>query len=169
MTNGWGRSGNRQPDQERNAVPTSPNTRLRALLAEADWSGAQLAAALRHAAAEHGQQLSCDRSAVSRWLSSTTPPPGRVRVAAGGALTLRLRAPAERQARTLTRARLAETLLAQGHLDAALPHWRTFLDEVPSLHSTRVTRRLHDMRRLLNPHRRHPGTAELLARAATVP
>ncbi len=87
-----------------------------------------------------------------------------------GALTasLRLRTPAERQARTLTRARLAETLLAQGHLDAALHHWRTVLDEAPSLHSTRVTRRLHTMRRLLNPHRRHAGTAEFLAQAAGV-
>ena len=89
---------------------------------------------------------------------------------ATGALTasLRLRTPAERQARTLTRARLAETLLAQGHLDAALHHWQTFLDEVPSLHSTRVTRRLHDMRRRLKPHRRRPGTAELLDRAAVL-
>ncbi|WP_055533940.1 hypothetical protein [Streptomyces graminilatus] len=87
---------------------------------------------------------------------------------ATGALSasLRLRAPAELQAGTLTRARLAETLLARGHLDAALTHWHTFLAEAPSLHSIRVTRRLHDMRRLLNPHRRHPGTAELLARAA---
>lgn len=89
-------------------------------------------------------------------------------VGATGALTasLRLRTPAERQARTLTRARLAETLLAQGHLDAALTHWQTFLGEAPTLHSTRVTRRLQDMRRLLHPHRRHHGTAQLLTHAA---
>ncbi|WP_405575633.1 hypothetical protein OG317_36875 [Streptomyces sp. NBC_01167] len=56
-------------------MPKTPNTRLWALLEEADWSGAQLAAALRHLASEHGQQLACDRSMVSRWLSGTTPRP----------------------------------------------------------------------------------------------
>ncbi|MEU9764054.1 hypothetical protein AB0D98_30990 [Streptomyces sp. NPDC047987] len=56
-------------------MPKTPNTRLRTLLAEADWSGAQLAAALRQVAAEHGRQLACDRSMVSRWLSGTTPRP----------------------------------------------------------------------------------------------
>ncbi|MFI1377633.1 hypothetical protein ACH4UY_37315 [Streptomyces longwoodensis] len=82
--------------------------------------------------------------------------------------SLRLRTPAERQAAILTRARLAETLLAQGHLDAALGHWQTFLDEAPALHPTRVRRRLHDMRRLLNPHRRHPGSAQMLAQAVAL-
>ncbi|MFF3732064.1 hypothetical protein ACFYXM_17500 [Streptomyces sp. NPDC002476] len=87
---------------------------------------------------------------------------------AADALTasLRLRAPAEHQAGVLTRARLAETLLAQGHLDAALVHWHKFLDDYPTLHSHRVTRRLYTMRHLLNPHSRHASTARLLARAA---
>lgn len=80
--------------------------------------------------------------------------------------SLRLRTPAERQASALTRARLAEILLAQGHLDAALPHWQTFLDDYPTLHSTRTTRRLHAMRQLLNPHSRHHAAAQLLSRAA---
>ncbi|MFB7919167.1 hypothetical protein [Streptomyces sp. NPDC056061] len=90
------------------------------------------------------------------------------RTGAAEALTasLRLRAPAERQASILTRARLAETLLAQGHLDAALVHWHKFLDDYPALHSHRVTRRLYTMRHLLNPHRRHASTARLLARAS---
>nr|WP_239149096.1 hypothetical protein [Streptomyces sp. SID12501] len=89
---------------------------------------------------------------------------------ATGALTasLRLRTPAEHQARTLTRARLAETLLTQGHLDAALTHWQTFLDDYPTLHSTRTTRRLEAMRRLLNPHRRHRTTAHILTQAASI-
>ncbi|WP_030688873.1 tetratricopeptide repeat protein [Streptomyces sp. NRRL B-1347] len=87
---------------------------------------------------------------------------------AAGALktSLRLRTPTERQAATLTRARLAETLLTQGQLDAALTHWQTFLDDYPTLHSTRVRRRLDAMCSLLHPYRRHPGTAELLAHAA---
>ncbi|MEV3855316.1 hypothetical protein AB0J38_13430 [Streptomyces sp. NPDC050095] len=92
------------------------------------------------------------------------------RTGATGALTasLRLRTSAERQARTLTRARLAESLLGQGHLDAALTHWQAFLDDYPTLHSTRVTRRLEDMRRRLHPHRRHRDTAQLLAQAAAL-
>ncbi|WP_327358003.1 hypothetical protein [Streptomyces sp. NBC_01304] len=92
------------------------------------------------------------------------------RAGATGALTtsLRLRTPTERQASVLTRARLAEILLAQGHLDAALTHWQTFLDDYPTLRSTRVTRRLETMRRLLNPHSRHHATTQLLTRAANL-
>ncbi|MFJ2738114.1 hypothetical protein ACIO3O_00440 [Streptomyces sp. NPDC087440] len=82
--------------------------------------------------------------------------------------SLRLRSPAEGQARTLTRARLAESLLGQGHLDAALTHWQTFLDEAPGLHSLRIGRCLDAMRRLLNPHRHHRATAQLLTHAAAL-
>lgn len=82
--------------------------------------------------------------------------------------SLRLRSPAERQAATLTRARLAESCLTQGHLDTAVTHWQAFLDSYPALHSARVAGRLSAMRRLLHPHRRHRGTAQLLARAATL-
>ncbi|MGW2184447.1 hypothetical protein [Streptomyces sp. NPDC001719] len=84
------------------------------------------------------------------------------------ATSLRLRTPAERLATTLTEARLAETLLAQGHLEAALPHWHAFLATYPLLHSTRTARRLDAMRRLLRPHSRHHATAKLLAQAATL-
>ncbi|MFJ2745642.1 hypothetical protein ACIO3O_38955 [Streptomyces sp. NPDC087440] len=80
--------------------------------------------------------------------------------------SLRLRTPPERHATALTRARLAEILLAQGHLDAALEHWETFLHDCPTLHSALVQRKIQNMRRLLHPHRRHLPTARLLTRAA---
>ncbi|MGW2090103.1 tetratricopeptide repeat protein [Streptomyces sp. NPDC001880] len=79
---------------------------------------------------------------------------------------LRLRTPGEYHARTLTQARLAETLLFQGHLEEALPHWQAFLDDYPSLHSTRATRRLDLMRQRLCPHQRHPAALALLTRGA---
>ncbi|MGW6412652.1 hypothetical protein ACWF95_36555 [Streptomyces vinaceus] len=82
--------------------------------------------------------------------------------------SLRLRTPAERQATALTRARLAETLLAQGHLDAALTHWHTFLHDYHLLDSAPAHRRLLDMRRRLLPYRRHPATASLLNQAASL-
>ncbi|MFI1963157.1 hypothetical protein ACH429_03290 [Streptomyces pathocidini] len=56
-------------------MPNPPNDRLRALLAECDWNTAQLAAAVRAVADQHGQNLHCDRSTVSRWLSGTRPRP----------------------------------------------------------------------------------------------
>lgn len=89
---------------------------------------------------------------------------------ATGALTasLRRRTPAEHHSSTLTQARLAETLLAQGHLDAALTHWQTFLDSYPTLHSRRATRRLHAMHRHLTPHTRHQAAAQLLSRATAL-
>ncbi|MER5770968.1 hypothetical protein [Streptomyces sp. NPDC001985] len=84
-----------------------------------------------------------------------------------GALTdsLRARTPGERHARTLTHARLAETQLRLGHLDAALPHWDAFLEAYPSLDSVRAARRLAALRRQLRPHRAYPAAAGLLARA----
>lgn len=90
--------------------------------------------------------------------------------AAAGALTtsLRLRTSKERRARLLTHARLAETHLRLGHLDAALPHWQTFLDHYPALHSAAAARRFTAMRGQLRPHRRNPAAATLLARAAAL-
>ncbi|WP_328550885.1 helix-turn-helix transcriptional regulator [Streptomyces sp. NBC_00366] len=79
--------------------------------------------------------------------------------------SLRHRTPDERRATTLTRARLAETLLAQGHLDAATVHWQAFLDTYPLLHSARATRHLDTMRQLLRPHSRHHTAAHLLTQA----
>ncbi|MFC9856284.1 MULTISPECIES: hypothetical protein [unclassified Streptomyces] len=90
------------------------------------------------------------------------------RGAAVRALTASLghRTPAERLASAITRARLAETLLAQGHLDAATVHWRAFVETYPLLHSVAVGRRLDAMRRLLRPHARHHTAARLLAETA---
>ncbi|QCX82800.1 hypothetical protein C9F11_46250 (plasmid) [Streptomyces sp. YIM 121038] len=82
--------------------------------------------------------------------------------------SLRLRTPTERHARALTQARLGETLLAQGHLDAALTHWTHFLDAYPHLSSLRATRHLHTMRQLLTPHQRHRPTGHLLDSALTL-
>ncbi|MEU9187997.1 hypothetical protein AB0D14_26350 [Streptomyces sp. NPDC048484] len=92
------------------------------------------------------------------------------RAAAVSALasSLRVRTPEERHAEALTRASLAETLLSQGQLEAALKHWDLFLDTCAGLHSARAVRRLHTLRRLLHPHRRHRATAALLARAAAL-
>ncbi|NGO71363.1 hypothetical protein [Streptomyces boncukensis] len=76
--------------------------------------------------------------------------------------SLRHRTPTERLATALTRARLSETLLAHGHLEAATPHWQAFLDTYSLLHSVRATRRLSTMRQLLRPHSRHHTVAHLL-------
>ncbi|MFE7275226.1 helix-turn-helix domain-containing protein [Streptomyces sp. NPDC057623] len=82
--------------------------------------------------------------------------------------SLRHRTTDERRAATLTRARLAETLLVQGHLDAAMVHWQAFLDTYPLLHSARATRSLDAMRQLLRPHSRHHTAAHLLAQATGI-
>ncbi|MDK1475883.1 hypothetical protein QNO07_21110 [Streptomyces sp. 549] len=79
--------------------------------------------------------------------------------------SLRRRTSAERHARVLTHAGLADIRLSQGHLEAALAHWHVFLDDYPHLDSVRATRRLAAMRRRLVPHRRHRPTAALLDRA----
>ncbi|MEV5376767.1 hypothetical protein AB0L26_12440 [Streptomyces nondiastaticus] len=56
-------------------MPPTPDSPLRHLLAQAGWSHAQLAAAVRAVAAENGQALACDRSAVARWAHGTRPRP----------------------------------------------------------------------------------------------
>lgn len=81
------------------------------------------------------------------------------------AVSLRMRAPGENHARALSRARLAETRLRLGHLDAALLHWQAFLDDCRILRSARAARRLRTMRQHLRPHRRRPAVAALLHRA----
>ncbi|MFG3399358.1 hypothetical protein [Streptomyces parvus] len=87
-----------------------------------------------------------------------------------GALTLslRLRTEGEQRARTLTHARLAETHLRLGHLETALTHWRTFLDNYPALHSAAAERRVAALRQHLRPHRRHSAAAALLAQAGAL-
>ncbi len=80
--------------------------------------------------------------------------------------SLRARTPTEHRARVLTRARLAETFLRQGHLEQAVHHWQGFLTACPTLRSSHVSLRLNLMRRHLRPHSRHPAAASLLAQAA---
>jgi tetratricopeptide (TPR) repeat protein len=53
----------------------APNGRLRGLLAEAGWSGRQLAAAVNAAGREIRLDLHYDRTAVTHWLSGTKPRP----------------------------------------------------------------------------------------------
>lgn len=52
-----------------------PNRRLREMLREADWSGAQLASAVNTLGEEAGVPLHYDRTAVSHWLGGTRPRP----------------------------------------------------------------------------------------------
>jgi hypothetical protein len=52
-----------------------PNLRLRDALAEAGWTGQQLATAVDAAGAETGLSLSYDRTSVAHWLSGTRPRP----------------------------------------------------------------------------------------------
>ncbi|MFH8983679.1 hypothetical protein [Streptomyces varsoviensis] len=63
------------------------------------------------------------------------------------AASARHRAPGQRRAHVLTQARLAETLLSMGLVEASCSHWHAFLDEYPHLHSEQADRalgRLHE-------------------------
>ncbi|GLW73724.1 Tat pathway signal protein [Kitasatospora phosalacinea] len=53
--------------------PRRPNDSLRALLAEARWSAADLATEVNRAGWESGRPLGFDRSTVAHWLSGTRP------------------------------------------------------------------------------------------------
>jgi tetratricopeptide (TPR) repeat protein len=55
------------------AASNVPNTQLRQVLAEAGWTGQQLASAVNVIAAETGVTVSYDRTAVSHWLAGTRP------------------------------------------------------------------------------------------------
>ncbi|WP_093611276.1 hypothetical protein [Streptomyces indicus] len=78
---------------------------------------------------------------------------------------LRMRGPDELLARALTCARIAETLLRDGHLERSLSHWGQFLDLAQHLQSGRVRRQSGVMTALLRPYGAHAGAAELLRRA----
>lgn len=60
----------------------TPNPRLRALIAEARWTGQGLARAVNAAGTELGLALTYDRTAVSHWLSGSRPPATVARLAA---------------------------------------------------------------------------------------
>ncbi|MFE3826879.1 hypothetical protein [Streptomyces sp. NPDC059092] len=65
----------------------------------------------------------------------------------------------------LTRARLAETLLALGRLEESCVHWHVFLDHYPSLRSVTADRALRHLRTSLRGFRRQPHAAAVLRRA----
>ncbi|MET8978311.1 hypothetical protein ABZX85_22115 [Streptomyces sp. NPDC004539] len=60
----------------------TPNRALRALLAEAGWSGARLAREVNSLGAAQGFTLTYDRTTVSHWLSGTRPRPPAPELAA---------------------------------------------------------------------------------------
>ncbi|WP_066946188.1 hypothetical protein [Streptomyces lushanensis] len=68
----------------------------------------------------------------------------------------------------LSRARLAATLLALGHLEESCTHWHTFLDHYPSLRSTPADQALRHLRRSLRGFRHQPHAAAVLHRARRV-
>ncbi|WPO70465.1 MULTISPECIES: hypothetical protein [unclassified Streptomyces] len=70
-------------------VKKPANQYLRALLAEAAWTGQQFARAVNSVAAENGVQARYDRTSVAHWLRGVVPRP-RVRVLAAEALGRRL-------------------------------------------------------------------------------
>mgnify|MGYP003945328835 CR=1 FL=1 len=56
-------------------TPRTPNQALRLLLAEAEWSGAQLARQVNALGAERGTLLHYDRTTVAHWLAGSRPRP----------------------------------------------------------------------------------------------
>ena len=64
------------------ATSRAPNTRLRALISEARWTGQGLARAVNAAGSELGLDLTYDRTTVSHWLSGSRPPATVARLAA---------------------------------------------------------------------------------------
>ncbi|KOU26804.1 hypothetical protein ADK52_08630 [Streptomyces sp. WM6372] len=90
---------------------------------------------------------------------------GRGAIAALGA-SLRHRPEAERRARAVTAARLAELHLGQGHLERACAAWHEVLDAVPQLESARVTDALRRMRGRLRAVRASGVVRPLLERVA---
>ncbi|MCX4524654.1 MULTISPECIES: hypothetical protein [unclassified Streptomyces] len=79
--------------------------------------------------------------------------------------SLRHRPPAERRARAITAARLAELHLERGHLERACAAWHELLDVVPQLESARVSDALRRMRARLRTVRGSGVVRPLLERA----
>ncbi|MFF8998336.1 tol-pal system YbgF family protein [Streptomyces achromogenes] len=77
----------------------------------------------------------------------------------------RLRFAVYRRGNVRMRALLAERQLQVGHLEEAVKTWHEALDDYPLVHSGRADERMANMRRLIRPHLRHPGAAELYDRA----
>ncbi|MEV0263801.1 hypothetical protein AB0I49_21010 [Streptomyces sp. NPDC050617] len=77
----------------------------------------------------------------------------------------RHRAPTQRRAHILTQARLAETLLSMGHVEASCDHWHTFLDQYPHLHSQQADRALALLLESLRRFPRQPQATAVRKRA----
>ncbi|WP_424210967.1 tetratricopeptide repeat protein [Streptomyces sp. BI20] len=82
------------------------------------------------------------------------------------AASLRHRPDTERRAQAVTRARLAELLLDQGHVERACATWHELLDLVPHVESARVEDALRRMRGRLHSVRGNRTVHALLVRAA---
>ncbi|MFK0292897.1 hypothetical protein ACIQU6_20820 [Streptomyces sp. NPDC090442] len=83
-------------------------------------------------------------------------------------LSIASRGHSHSRAGALTHACLAEVQLRQGHLEAALSHWRLFVDDYPTLHSSRAAHHLQTMHQLLRPHHRRRDVQAHLAHAHTL-
>lgn len=92
----------------------TPNTRLRALLNEADWTGSAFARALSECAAENGLAARFDRSSVSHWLAGRRP--------AAPAPTLMTEALSRRLRRAVT---VADLGLTEGAYPGDRPWWES--------------------------------------------
>ncbi|MDL5204952.1 tetratricopeptide repeat protein [Streptomyces sp. ALI-76-A] len=77
----------------------------------------------------------------------------------------RVRFSVYRRGNVRMRALLAERQLQVGHLEEAVKTWHAALDDYPLVHSGRADERIANMRRLIRPHLRHHGAAELYDRA----
>ncbi|MER6528875.1 hypothetical protein [Streptomyces sp. NPDC001508] len=82
---------------------------------------------------------------------------------------LRHRPPAHRRSHALTQARLAEMLLASGHVEQACVHWNLFLDHYPHIRSHHMDQAFAGLRSALRPHKRQRRVAGLWERAAELP
>ncbi|WP_172387769.1 hypothetical protein [Streptomyces sp. MNP-20] len=134
---------------------------------------ADLAAAERHAEAAHsppGPFTSYPRAALDYQRAQTLHVLGEhaQALAALQAAADHRDPVAQRRPYALTHARLAETLLGIGHLEAACTHWQTFLDHYPSLHSTLVEQALTRLQQNLARFPRQRLATEVAARAGTI-
>ncbi|MEU9059003.1 tetratricopeptide repeat protein [Streptomyces sp. NPDC048430] len=81
----------------------------------------------------------------------------------------RVRFSVYRRGNVRMRALLAERQLQVGHLEEAVKTWHEALDDYPLVRSGRADERMKNMRRLIRPHLRHQGAAELHDRFQQMP
>ncbi|MER7408718.1 hypothetical protein [Streptomyces cacaoi] len=148
--------------------------------------------AVAHAGAGLRREAVDDLSAAERELGASTPdaghyfgwyPPAALRFQEGQALlalgdkragiraleaSVSTRAPEQRRARVLTRARLAQARLSLGHVEDGCHDYGLFLDEVSHLSCRRATSTLTTLHAALFPFHRYRPARSLLARSAHV-